>query len=229
MTTNGVVSFPISTRSAPTFSDPPQEAVAMDPQHRMLLGLPEALEHAGIPPDSLSGTRTGVMMGLSSWDTRSSISSAGRHRRVPDANPALCRGWGGSRICWDSWSGRRRRYRLFVVAGGTWRVRAFAVKPTWHWRAGAASLTVHRHRAVRRCHRQADATTSTPTRMDSCAARTAVVVLKRWPTRCDQDQVLAVVRGWQLTPMVGPTAWPHRTRWRSVACPHRPQACGCYP
>ena len=51
------------------FGITPREAVAMDPQHRMLLEVAwEALEHAGIPPDSLSGTRTGVMMGLSSWD-----------------------------------------------------------------------------------------------------------------------------------------------------------------
>jgi phthiocerol/phenolphthiocerol synthesis type-I polyketide synthase D len=51
------------------FGITPREAVAMDPQHRLLLEVAwEALEHAGIPPDSLSGTRTGVMMGLSSWD-----------------------------------------------------------------------------------------------------------------------------------------------------------------
>nr|WP_183078261.1 phthiocerol type I polyketide synthase PpsD [Mycobacterium tuberculosis] len=51
------------------FGITPREAVAMDPQHRILLEVAwEALEHAGIPPDSLSGTRTGVMMGLSSWD-----------------------------------------------------------------------------------------------------------------------------------------------------------------
>ena len=51
------------------FGITPREAVAMDPQHRMLLEVAwEALEHAGIPPDSLNGTRTGVMMGLSSWD-----------------------------------------------------------------------------------------------------------------------------------------------------------------
>ncbi|KZS73299.1 polyketide synthase [Mycobacterium kansasii] len=51
------------------FGITPREAVAMDPQHRMLLEVAwEALEHAGIQPDSLSGSRTGVMMGLSSWD-----------------------------------------------------------------------------------------------------------------------------------------------------------------
>ena len=51
------------------FGITPREAVAMDPQHRLLLEVAwEALEHAGIPPDSLSGSRTGVTMGLSSWD-----------------------------------------------------------------------------------------------------------------------------------------------------------------
>ncbi|CFR71423.1 phenolpthiocerol synthesis type-I polyketide synthase PPSB [Mycobacterium tuberculosis] len=47
------------------FGITPREAAAMDPQQRMLLeGAWEALEHAGIPPDSLGGTRTAVMMGV---------------------------------------------------------------------------------------------------------------------------------------------------------------------
>ncbi|QUR66895.1 type I polyketide synthase [Mycobacterium spongiae] len=51
------------------FGITPREATAIDPQQRMLLEVTwEALEHAGIPPDSLNGTRTGVMMGLWSWD-----------------------------------------------------------------------------------------------------------------------------------------------------------------
>ena len=51
------------------FGITPREAEAMDPQARMLLEVAwEALEHAGIPADSLGGTRTGVMMGMASWD-----------------------------------------------------------------------------------------------------------------------------------------------------------------
>ncbi|WP_079067046.1 phthiocerol type I polyketide synthase PpsB [Mycobacterium tuberculosis] len=47
------------------FGITPREAAAMDPQQRMLLEVAwEALEHAGIPPDSLGGTRTAVMMGV---------------------------------------------------------------------------------------------------------------------------------------------------------------------
>ncbi|CKS17037.1 phenolpthiocerol synthesis type-I polyketide synthase PPSB [Mycobacterium tuberculosis] len=47
------------------FGITPREAAAMDPQQRMLLEVAwEALEHAGIPPDPLGGTRTAVMMGV---------------------------------------------------------------------------------------------------------------------------------------------------------------------
>lgn len=51
------------------FGITPREAEAMDPQQRILLEVAwEALEHACLPPDSLSGTRTAAMMGLSAWD-----------------------------------------------------------------------------------------------------------------------------------------------------------------
>lgn len=47
----------------------PREAARMDPQQRLLLEVThEALEHAGIPADSLAETRTGVFAGVSAGD-----------------------------------------------------------------------------------------------------------------------------------------------------------------
>ncbi|OBF27071.1 polyketide synthase [Mycobacterium sp. ACS1612] len=47
------------------FGISPREAEAMDPQQRVMLEVAwEALEHAGIAPDQLAGTRAAVMMGV---------------------------------------------------------------------------------------------------------------------------------------------------------------------
>ncbi|MFG1935055.1 type I polyketide synthase [Mycobacterium sp. NPDC048908] len=47
------------------FGISPREAEAMDPQQRVMLEVAwEALEHAGIAPDHLAGTRAAVMMGV---------------------------------------------------------------------------------------------------------------------------------------------------------------------
>jgi phthiocerol/phenolphthiocerol synthesis type-I polyketide synthase E len=55
----------IADFDAEFFGITPREAEAMDPQQRLLLEVTwEALEHAGIAPDSLSETRTAVMMGV---------------------------------------------------------------------------------------------------------------------------------------------------------------------
>ena len=46
-----------------------REAMFMDPQHRLMLETAwSAVEHAGMAPSTLAGTRTGVFMGLSTHE-----------------------------------------------------------------------------------------------------------------------------------------------------------------
>ncbi|HEY3909045.1 MAG TPA: beta-ketoacyl synthase N-terminal-like domain-containing protein [Stellaceae bacterium] len=66
-----------------------REAESMDPQHRLLLEVAwEALEHAGIAPDALAGSPTGIFVGLSSSDY-STLLGAGRDASWIDAYASL--------------------------------------------------------------------------------------------------------------------------------------------
>lgn len=60
------------------------EVIDMDPQHRVLLEVAwEALEDAGIPPETLAGTKTGVFVGISAHDYADLLGARGASAAHP--------------------------------------------------------------------------------------------------------------------------------------------------
>ncbi len=67
------------------FDISPREVMTMDPQHRLVLEVGwMALEHAGIAPDSLLGSRSGVFFGLTAVDY-AQIAAKSANRDIVDA------------------------------------------------------------------------------------------------------------------------------------------------
>ncbi len=81
------------------FGIAPREAISMDPQQRLLLEVSwEALEHAGIAPDGLSGSRTGVFVGICTSDYS--------QLQIKAADPARFDAYYGSGVAHSIASGR---------------------------------------------------------------------------------------------------------------------------
>jgi len=81
------------------FGISPREAVQLDPQQRLLLEVVwEALEHGGIAPHGLRGSRTGVYVGMATYDYA--------HLQIKSGDPAHCDAYFGTGTAASVASGR---------------------------------------------------------------------------------------------------------------------------
>ncbi len=189
------------------FGITPREAAAMDPQQRMLLEVAwEALEHAGIPPDSLGGTRTAVMMGVYFNEYQSMLaaspqnvdaySGTGNAHSITVGRISYLLGLRGPAVAVDT------ACSSSLVAVHGWRAQSLRLRETDLALAGGVSITLRPETQI------AISAWGLLSPQGRCAAFDAaadgfvrgegagVVVLKRLTDAVrDGDQVLAVVRG----------------------------------
>ncbi|MGW0768944.1 SDR family NAD(P)-dependent oxidoreductase [Streptomyces sp. NPDC002676] len=195
----------VSRFDADFFGVAGREADVLDPQHRLLLEVVwEALEHAGLPPDRLTGSATGVFTGLSYNDYMDQLAGQPQELEgsiltnghcVAAGRVSYLLGLHGPSIALDTACSsslvafhlacealHREECDLALAAGVTLMLapritRSFA-------RMGMLSPTGH-------CH-TFDAAADGFVRGEGCG----VVVLKRLSeARRDGDRILAVVRG----------------------------------
>ncbi|MEU9923471.1 type I polyketide synthase [Streptomyces griseoluteus] len=182
-----------------------READVLDPQHRLLLEVVwEALEHAGLPPDRLTGSPTGVFTGLSYHDYMDQLAGKPRELEgsiltnghcVAAGRISYLLGLHGPSIALDTacssslvafhlaCEALHRQECDLALAAGVTLMLAPRVTRSFE-RMGMLSPTG-------RCH-TFDAAADGFVRGEGCGA----VVLKRLPdARRDGDRILAVVRG----------------------------------
>jgi polyketide synthase 12 len=96
------------------FGISPREALAIDPQQRLLLEVAwEAFEQAGIDPQTMRGSATGVFAGVMYGDYGARMMYGAKARRSPSTRRAP-----------RPWSRCTRRARRYATASATWRSRA---------------------------------------------------------------------------------------------------------
>ncbi|WP_028933378.1 type I polyketide synthase [Pseudonocardia spinosispora] len=185
------------------FGISPREAAAMDPQQRMLLEVGwEALERAGLPPDSLVGSRTGVFAGVVVTDydkisggERDIYTVTGNGHSFPAGRLSYAFGFEGPSMTVDTacssslvavhlaCQSLRSGESTTALAGG---VSLMLARDMTDMMASSGALS-----ADGRC-KTFDARANGYVRSEGCG----VLVLKRLADAlADQDPVLAVIRG----------------------------------
>jgi acyl transferase domain-containing protein len=190
------------------FGITPREAIGMDPQQRLLLEVGwEALENAGVAPDSLSGSATGVFVGIVNSDYKQlarecdgldqfgAYFSSGNANSIASGRLSYLLGLQGPSVSIDTaCSSSLVAVHLAVQSLRSGECRLALAGGVNAILAPESSIAISKYRMLApdgRC-KTFDAAADGFTRGEGCG----VVVLKRLSDAlADGDRVLAVVRG----------------------------------